>query len=46
MLQYWPVLGLAVMKRIGPGRAAQLKGGASGYDWRQMLFGQARTKAH
>lgn len=38
LMQYFPSLGIAVMKKIGPGRAAQMKGGSSGYDVRSMLF--------
>lgn len=38
LMQYFPSLGMAVMKKIGPGRAAQMKGGSSGYDVRSMLF--------
>jgi hypothetical protein len=41
LMQYCPALGLAVLKRVGPLRAAQLKGGGSGYDLRAMLFGGA-----
>jgi len=38
LMQYFPSLGIAVMKKIGPGRAAQMKGGSSGYDVKSMLF--------
>ncbi|KAL0020618.1 hypothetical protein WJX79_000684 [Trebouxia sp. C0005] len=38
LMQYFPSLGLAVMKKIGPGRAAQMKGGSTGYDVKSMLF--------
>ena len=38
LMQYLPTLGLAVMKLIGPGRAASLKGGSGGYDIKSMLF--------
>jgi hypothetical protein len=41
-MQYFPSLGIAVMKKIGPGRAAQMKGGSSGYDVKSMLF-KSRT---
>lgn len=37
LMQYAPSLGMAVMKKIGPGRAAQMKGGG-GYDVKAMLF--------
>ncbi|KAL0052302.1 hypothetical protein WJX82_011685 [Trebouxia sp. C0006] len=42
LMQYFPSLGIAVMKLIGPGRAAQMKGGSSGYDVKSMLF-KSRT---
>lgn len=45
MCQYWPGLGLWVMKKVGPLRAAQLKSGGSGYDLKAMLFGSGRVKA-
>lgn len=37
LMQYAPSLGMLVMKKIGPGRAAQMKGGG-GYDVKTMLF--------
>ena len=43
-MQYLPSLGMLVMKLVGPGRAAQLKGGSSGYDVRSMLFGNKDRK--
>ncbi|KAK9827336.1 hypothetical protein WJX81_006706 [Elliptochloris bilobata] len=39
LVQYWPALGLWILKKVGPMRAAQLKGGGSGYDLKAMLFG-------
>lgn len=44
LVQYTPSLGMLVMKLIGPGRAAQLKGGRSGYDVKSMLFGKSNDK--
>ena len=41
LTQYSPALALWIMKRMGPLRAAQLKGGGSGYDLKAMLFGGA-----
>ena len=43
-MQYAPSLGLAVMKKIGPGRAAQIKGGSGGYDVKSMFFGDKDKK--
>lgn len=43
-MQYFPPLGMAVMKMIGPGRAAQMKGGSGGYDVKSMLFGKPTSK--
>ena len=40
-MQYAPSLGMLVMKKIGPGRAAQMKGGG-GYDVKAMLFSSSR----
>ncbi|CAL8465292.1 g4827 [Coccomyxa elongata] len=45
LCQYWPTLGIWIMKKIGPLRAAQLKSGGSGYDLKSMLFGTGRVKA-
>ena len=42
LVQFWPALGLWIMKRVGPVRAAQLKAGGSGYDMK-MLFGGAKA---
>ena len=44
LMQYFPSLGMAVMKRVGPGRAAQMKGGSSGYDVKSMLFSKKQGK--
>lgn len=44
LMQYSPSLGMLVMKLVGPGRAAQLKGGRSGYDVKSMLFGRSNGK--
>lgn len=44
LMQYTPSLGMLVMKMIGPGRAAQMKGGSSGYDVKSMLFGKSNGK--
>ena len=44
-MQYTPSLGMLVMKLIGPGRAALLKGGSSGYDVKSMLFGKNNGKS-
>ena len=44
-MQYTPSLGMLVMKLIGPGRAAQMKGGSSGYDVKSMLFGKSNGKS-
>lgn len=41
-MQYAPSLGMAVMKKIGPGRAAQMKGGG-GYDVKAMLFKKTKN---
>lgn len=35
--QYFPKLGLEIMKQIGPGRAAQLEKGGSGYNVGAMI---------
>ena len=43
-MQYIPSEGMLVVKLIGPGRAAQLKGGRSGYDVKSMLFGKSNGK--
>ena len=43
-MQYTPSLGTTVMKLVGPGRAAQMKGGSSGYDVKSMLFGNSKHK--
>ncbi len=45
LCQYWPTLGIWIMKKIGPLRAAQLKSGGSGYDIKSMLFGTGRVKS-
>ncbi|CAK0786872.1 hypothetical protein CVIRNUC_010086 [Coccomyxa viridis] len=45
LCQYWPTVGIWVMKKIGPLRAAQLKGGGSGYDFVSMVLGRNRVKA-
>lgn len=44
LMQYTPSLGMLVMKMIGPGRAAQMKGGSGGYDVKSMLFGKSNGK--
>lgn len=43
LMQYVPSLGMLVMKKIGPGRAAQMKGGG-GYDVKAMLFNKQPKK--
>ena len=44
LMQYVPTLGMAVLKRIGPGRVSQLRDGSgSGYDVRAMLSGAAKV---
>ena len=43
LMQYVPPLGMLVMKKIGPGRAAQMKGGG-GYDVKAMLFNKQPKK--
>lgn len=45
LCQYWPSLGIWIMKKIGPMRAAQLKSGGSGYNIKSMLFGRGAIKA-
>ena len=45
LCQSWPALGLWIMKKVGPLRAAQLKSGGSGYDMKAMFFGSGRVKA-
>ena len=45
LCQYWPTVGIWVMNKIGPLRAAQLKGGGSGYDFVSMVLGRNRVKA-
>jgi hypothetical protein len=42
LMQYLPTLGLSVMKVVGPGRAASLKEGGSGYDMKAMFLGGQR----
>lgn len=44
-MQYSPSLGMLVMKLIGPGRAAQMKGGSGGYNVKSMLFGKNNGKS-
>lgn len=44
LMQYLPTLGLAVMKLVGPSRAAAIKSGESGYSM-QSLLRSSRSKA-
>lgn len=43
LMQYLPLLGWAVMKKVGPSRARDIKHGGSGYDVKGILFGGKKT---
>ena len=42
-LQYTPILGMAVLKRVGPARAQALKEGRSGYDTAALIKSASET---